>query len=106
MPESDLVRTTTCWCFGCNAETPHDERDVPADRSPDGRARRTRVCVECGVAGMTAVELTEGEYNRLRRAERQLDATRDTLRRVIDAVLSGEELPAPFRRTEAAGFDR
>lgn len=100
LPMPDFVRTTSAWCFGCNAETRHEERDVSAGRSPDGRARRACVCVECGVAGMTVVELTEGEYNRLRRVERQLDATRDTLRRVIDAVLSGEELPPPFRRTE------
>lgn len=103
MPDS--VRTTTAWCFGCNAETRHEERDIAADRSRDGHLRRARVCVECGVAGMTVIELTEGEYNRLRRAEQQLGGTRDTLRRVIDAVLSGEDLPPPFRRTETSASD-
>ena len=100
MPANETIRTATCWCFGCNAETRHDERDVPSGRA-DGLSRRTRVCVECGVAGMTIVELTEGGYNRLRRAEGQLVEARGTLRAVVDAVLSGEELPAPFRRTEA-----
>jgi hypothetical protein len=102
MPGTDSIRMATSWCFGCNAETWHEERLAPPDRAADGLPRRTRVCTECGVAGMTVVELPEGEFNRLRRSDGQLAETRRTLRQIVDAVLAGEDLPAPFRRTEAA----
>jgi hypothetical protein len=66
----------------------------------DGTPRRSYVCVECGVVAATTVELSEIEYNRLRSAECQLEIARRSLRNVVNAVLAGEDLPAPFRRTE------
>ena len=100
MPGIEQDRAATGWCFGCNAETRHEDAEAACDRRGDGLVRRTRVCVECGVTKMTVVELSEVELNRLRRAEAELQEARRAFRRLLEAVLSGEELPAPFRRTE------
>lgn len=63
------------------------------------------MCVECGVVAATTVELSEIEYNRLRATERHLEEARRSLRNVVNAVLAGEELPAPFRRTEPTAMN-
>jgi hypothetical protein len=73
---------------------------VEVTPASDGLTRRSYVCVECGVVAATTVELSEIEYNRLRATERHLEEARRSLRYVVNAVLAGEELPAPFRRTE------
>jgi len=98
VPGTETTQRTNAWCFGCNVETRHQPIDLPT--ATDGMPRRSYVCVDCGVVAATTVELSEVEYNRLRTTERQLDEARRSLRNVVNAVLAGEELPAPFRRTE------
>ncbi|MDQ3332652.1 MAG: hypothetical protein M3552_18715 [Planctomycetota bacterium] len=100
MSGTEWRQWTVNWCFGCNAETGHESQEVP--QLTDGLTRRSHVCVECGIVTATTVEISEVEYNRLRATERSLEEARRSLRHVVNAVLAGEDLPAPFRRTEPA----
>ena len=99
MPGILSDQSQRCWCFECHCETRHESHDLLP--TSDGQPRRARACVDCGATTATTIEVSEVEYHRLLRADRQLQEARRALRQIVDAVLSGGELPAPFRRTES-----
>src|SRR5688572_20458988 len=57
---------TAAWCCGCHAETDH-EPAVDSTRRSDGLCRRTLVCKECRTVTSSTVEISEAEYDCLRR---------------------------------------